>query len=74
MKQRTNSDLGKKMARKRSSTVETVFAHLKYIRKLRRFIYRGMNMIDNIWKFELAVYNLEQIIRLHKLGRLRIAI
>jgi transposase len=72
MKKKTASDLGKKMARKRSSTIETLFAHLKYVRKLRRFIFRGMNMVDKMWKFELAVYNLEQIIRHQKVGLIEI--
>jgi transposase len=63
MKQRTASEIGKKMAGRRSSTVETLFAHIKYARKLRQFLFRGMNMVNNMWKFELAVYNLEQLIK-----------
>lgn len=63
-KQRTSSTIGKQMAILRCSTIETAFAHIKYIRKLRRFIFRGLSMIDAMWKFELAVYNIEQLIRL----------
>ena len=68
MRERTQSKTGTQMARKRSSTVETIFAHIKYARKFRQFIFRGMNMVNNMWKFELAVYNLEQLMRLRKQG------
>ncbi|MEZ4754438.1 MAG: IS1182 family transposase [Bdellovibrionota bacterium] len=64
MIQRVNSPLGRQMAHKRSSTIELAFAHIKYIRKLRRFIFRGLNMIDAMWKFELGVYNIERLVRL----------
>jgi transposase len=73
MNERTRSQEGKKMAVRRSATVETVFAHLKYARKLRRFLYRGMNMINAIWKFELAVYNLERIIHFKRQGIMKTA-
>ena len=68
MKAKTKSEEGKKMAKKRSCTVETVFGHIKYARKLRQFIYRGMNMVNDMWQFELGVYNLEQLIRLNRKG------
>jgi len=73
MKERTSSELGKEMAIRRSSTVETIFAHIKYARKLRRFLFRGMSMINAIWKFELAVYNLERIIEFKKQGMIKTA-
>jgi len=73
MNQKTLSKLGKEMARRRASTVETLFAHIKYNRKLRNFVFRGMNMINAAWKFELAVYNMERIIHFKRQGLLKAA-
>jgi hypothetical protein len=63
MREKTRSERGKQMARIRSSTVEPLFGHLKANRKLRQMYYRGLAMIDSMWKLELAAYNIEKLIR-----------
>jgi len=64
MKAKTETAIGKAMARIRSSTVETTFGHIKFNRKLRQFYFRGKTMVDSMWKFELAAYNIEKLIKL----------
>lgn len=64
MRERTGSDTGHRMARIRSSTVETTFGHIKANRKLRQFYFRGRAMVDAMWKLELASYNIERLIKL----------
>jgi transposase len=64
MQKRMDTKLGKAMLKLRASTIETVFGHLKYARKLSRFLHRGAALVDSMWKFELAVYNIERIISL----------
>jgi hypothetical protein len=63
MREKTRSPRGKQMARIRSSTVEPMFGHLKANRSLRQLYYRGVAMIDSMWKLELAAYNIEKLIR-----------
>ncbi len=60
---RMGSAYGKRMARIRSATVEPTFGVIKYAKKLRRFCFRGLNMISSQWKFELAALNLEKLVR-----------
>jgi transposase len=63
MREKTRSPRGKQMARIRSSTVEPMFGHLKANRSLRQLYYRGVAMIDSMWKLELTAYNIEKLIR-----------
>ena len=64
IRQRCDSELGKTYQKIRSSTVETLFGHLKYARKLLRFVHRGLERVTADWQFELAVYNIERLARL----------
>ncbi len=66
MQNRVASEIGQRMRKKRSSTVETVFAHLKYLRKLTRFTFRGLAMVNSMWLFDLAVYNIERLLKLRR--------
>ncbi|MBX7139024.1 MAG: IS1182 family transposase [Oligoflexia bacterium] len=68
MLKRVESDIGQRMRKKRSSTVETLFAHLKYLRKFTRFTFRGLAMVNSMWLFELAVYNIERLLRITRAG------
>ena len=61
MRIKTSSELGKAMCRRRSATVETLFAHLKYLRKFNRFCFRGLQMVNSMWCFELAAHNIERL-------------
>ncbi|MCB0331201.1 MAG: transposase [Bdellovibrionales bacterium] len=73
MKERMDSEQGLQAAKIRSSTVEPVFGTLKYAKKLRRFCFRGLNMINSQWKFELAALNLEKIVKFRISKQLRTA-
>lgn len=64
IRRRCDSELGAHYRKIRSSTVETVFGHLKYARKLLRFVHRGLERVSLDWQFELAVYNIERLARL----------
>ena len=61
--EKTSSPTGVVMRRLRSSVVEPVFGHLKAARNLRQCLFRGMKMLDSMWKLELAAYNFEKLIR-----------
>ena len=51
MRQKASSALGRLMRIKRGATVETLFAHLKYLRKFTRFFFRGLQMVNSMWCF-----------------------
>ena len=63
MRQRTQTDEGLEKARLRSSTIELLFAHLKFNRGLRHFLVRGRKAVEDAWRFTLATYNIEVLIR-----------
>lgn len=67
MKRRTQTEEGRKKARLRSSTIELLFAHLKFNRGLRHFLVRGLKTVECAWRFTLAVHNIEVLIRNRRL-------
>ena len=68
LQKRMDSEEGKKAMTLRAQTVELVFAWMKTQRKLRRFIFRGLNQVTNQWRFEAAVSNIVRLtsLRLQK--------
>ena len=70
MLSRTESDKGKEIAKIRSSTIEPLFGYIKSSKKLRRFMFRGLNMINCMWKLELAAVNLEKLAKHHRQKKL----
>ena len=66
MKIKTESEIGKQMAKIRLSVVEPLFGYLKASKKLRQFFFRGQNMINSMWRLELAAYNLEKLAIMNK--------
>jgi len=63
MREKMKTERGKQMSRIRASTVEPLFGHIKANRKLRQVAFRGLEMIDSMWKLELAAYNIEKLAR-----------
>jgi len=63
MKEKTETDKGKAMAKIRGSTVEHIFGYIKYSKKLRQIFFRGLNKVNSMWKLELAAYNIEKLAR-----------
>jgi transposase len=64
MREKMKTERGKRMSKIRSSTVEPLFGHIKANRKLRQFSFRGLPMIDSMWKLELAAYNIEKLAKI----------
>jgi transposase len=64
MIQKTNSTRGVAMAKRRAATIEPLFGYLKASKKLRQFYFRGMRMIDSMWRLELVAYNVERLAKL----------
>jgi transposase len=57
MHKRATSPLGKEAAKKRSCTVERVFAHSKERLGLRRFKLRGLELVELEWILQMAAHN-----------------
>ena len=49
---------GKRIYKKRSASVEPVFAQIKHNRKIRVFSRRGLTAVDHEWKLITATHNL----------------
>jgi transposase len=61
MHARTQTDEGKTVKKKRSCTVERVFAHTKTRLGFTRFSLRGLDLVDLEWTLEMVVHNLWRI-------------
>lgn len=61
MKQRIDSEEGKRMIAARFATVEPVFGNLRGNKHLNRFTLRGKNKVDTQWKLYCMVHNIEKI-------------
>ena len=73
MKERMEREDAKEMMKTRAQTVEIVFAWLKSHKKLRQFIYRGLNNVKNQWNFELAVVNIHRLVNIRMLEGVKVA-
>ena len=61
MKERVDSDKGKRIYSHRMSVVEPVFGNLEFNKKLTRFTLRGLNKINAQWKLFCMVQNIEKL-------------
>jgi len=61
MKQKIDSDAGKRMIGARFATVEPVFGNLRYNKGLNRFTLRGQQKVDGQWKLYCLVHNIEKL-------------
>lgn len=61
MKERIDSDAGKRMITQRFATVEPVFGNLRHNKGLRRFTLRGQRKVDSQWKMFCLVHNIEKL-------------
>lgn len=71
MRDRMNGATARRAAGIRGALIETLFAHLKGSRKLSRFLLRGLERVTADWRFEVAVYNVERLMRLLSLEQIR---
>jgi len=58
------TDRGKRVYKKRSASVEPVFAQLKHNRKMRRFSRRGLEAANHEWQLMTATHNLLKLWRM----------
>jgi transposase len=55
---------GRRLYKKRSATIEPVFAQIKHNRGIRTFMRRGLTAVDSEWKLIAATHNLLKLWRL----------
>ncbi len=63
MRQRLDTDLGKKQYRRRGAIVEPVFGHIKELRGYRRFSFRGLEKVKAEWGMICMAMNLRKLFR-----------
>jgi hypothetical protein len=68
MKQRVDSDKGKRIYSHRMSVVEPVFGNLEFNKKLTRFTLRGLKKINAQWKLFCLIQNIEKLANYGKLA------
>jgi IS5 family transposase len=61
MRQRIDSDEGKRMITRRFATVEPVFGNLRYNKRLSRFTLRGKAKVDGQFKLYAMMHNIEKL-------------
>lgn len=61
MKQKIDSDCGKRMITWRFATVEPVFGNTRGNKRLDRFTLRGQKKVDGQWKLYCLVHNIEKL-------------
>ena len=64
MKQRTETERGRKKYRMRQQTVEPVFGIIKKVMGFRRFLLRDLEKVEGEWALVCLAYNCK---RLHRM-------
>lgn len=68
MIEKIDSPRGKRIYKKRSATIEPVFAQIKHNRKIRSMSRRGLPAADSEWKLIAATHNLLKLWRMAPTG------
>lgn len=63
MREKLKQPGGQEIYKKRSSTVEPVFAHIKHIRGYRQFLLRGLEQVEAEWSLICMTHNLLKLFR-----------
>lgn len=66
MREKVTSEVGKRIYRKRASTVEPVFGTIKAAMGLRQFLLRGLEKVRIEWDLTCLAYNTRRLWRLSK--------
>ena len=61
MKERIDTDEGKRLYGQRFATVEPVFGNIRHNKQLNRFTLRGQKKVDGQWKLFCLVHNIEKL-------------
>jgi transposase len=64
MAEKMNDEEVQASYRVRAGSIEPVFGHVKGNRGMRQFLFRGLERVSHDWRFEMAVTNIEKLIRL----------
>jgi transposase len=64
MKERLDSDVGRRLYRLRKMTVEPVFGIIKEAMGLRRFLLRGLTKVEGEWELICLAYNVRRLFTL----------
>jgi len=62
MRDKIDTEAGKKIYEKRLGIVEPVFANIRHHKKLDRFTLRGKAKVDIQWMLYCLVHNIEKIL------------
>lgn len=63
MRDKLNSPGGREIYKKRNTTVEPVFAHIKHVRGYRQFLLRGLEQVSAEWALICMTHNLLKMFR-----------
>jgi hypothetical protein len=66
MREKLSYPDGKKTYKKRNTTVEPVFAHIKHVRGYRQFLLRGLEQVEAEWALICMTHNL---LKMFKAGK-----
>ena len=61
MKNKIDSEEGRRRYGQRFATVEPVFANIRHNKRLNRFTLRGRQKVDTQWKLYCMVHNIEKL-------------
>jgi transposase len=68
MRERIDSEQGRRRYGQRFATVEPVFGNLRHNKRLQRFTVRGRAKVDAQWKLFALVHNIEKLANYRKAG------
>ena len=68
MKERVDSDKGKRIYGHRMSVVEPVFGNMEYNKRLSRFSLRGLKKVTAQWRLFCLIHNIEKLANYGKLA------
>jgi hypothetical protein len=68
MKERVDSDKGKRIYGHRMSVVEPVFGNMEFNKKLTRFSLRGLKKVTAQWRLFCLIHNIEKLANYGKMG------
>ena len=61
MKERIDTEEGKRLYGQRFATVEPVFGNIRHNKRLNRLTLRGQKKVDGQWKLYAMVHNIEKL-------------
>jgi len=64
MREKLQTDAGRKMYAKRKQTVEPVFGIIKHVLGFRQFLLRGLAKVSGEWELVCLAYNVKRLFRL----------